>query len=159
MEEEIQVKEIKSTLPPMKIDMASALSTPTSVSDLHSSLRQTRSSETLPARFSSDTRPSPLGTPTPSQQQQHPYGNTYSTGSTGGGWGQEDDDRVEMTFDTAFDDTPAKGSRDRGDTPGHQRPEMKTAHTLPNMALADPWGDPDDDPDFGKEKEISMTFA
>lgn len=41
------------------------------------------------------------------------------------------------------------------------RPEAKTSQTMPNInaAASNPWADPDDD-DFGREKEeISMTFA
>lgn len=65
-----------------------------------------------------------------------------------------------MTFDTSFDDSasnrptppPKEGNL------ASSRPEMKSAQTLPNIALHDPWADPDDD-DFGKEKEVTMTFA
>ncbi|KAJ2902556.1 uncharacterized protein MKZ38_000386 [Zalerion maritima] len=43
---------------------------------------------------------------------------------------------------------------------GH-RPEAKTSKTAPVVPAANPWaGDEDfDDPDFGKEKDIEMTFA
>ncbi|KAK3335566.1 hypothetical protein B0T19DRAFT_436408 [Cercophora scortea] len=39
------------------------------------------------------------------------------------------------------------------------RPEIRTAQTVPNITLANAWADEDDDDDFGKEQEISMTFA
>lgn len=118
--EEIQIKEIKSTLPPMKLDMTastpSSASTPITTSNPHSSLRVTRSADHVPMHHATE-------------------------------------DDIQMTFDTAFDDRRAP------DPPARDlRPELKSAQTLPNVSLNNPWGDPDDE-DFGKEKEISMTFA
>ena len=73
-----------------------------------------------------------------------------------------------MTFDTSFveDDNrrpPPPPPKDLGfadeetETPLATRPEIKTSHTVPNITLSDPWADDDDE--FGREKEISMTFA
>jgi hypothetical protein len=62
-----------------------------------------------------------------------------------------------MTFDTSFDDHPRSATVAPTETAA-TRPQVKTAQTLPTMTLHEPWGDSDDD-DFGKEKEISMTFA
>lgn len=119
MEEELQVKEIKSTLPPMKLDISSSsASTPTATTNPHSSLRETRSVDHVPMHYAAE-------------------------------------DDIQMTFDTAFDDRPAKPLAEDNQS----RPDIKTSKTLPNLALNDPWADPDDDDDFGKEKEISMTFA
>ena len=45
-----------------------------------------------------------------------------------------------------------------GSGSGLARPEMRSAQTVPNISLADPWADEDEE--FGKgEKEIKMTFA
>ena len=66
------------------------------------------------------------------------------------------DDEVQMTFDTSFDDSRPTTTPPKNETPS--RPEMKTSKTLPEMTLRDPWNDPDDE-DFGKEKEMTMTFA
>ena len=73
-------------------------------------------------------------------------------------YGHEDEEEVQMTFDTAFadDDKPPKPPA-KDDVPP-SRPDYKSSQTVPNMAVHDPWADDDDD-DFGKEKEISMTFA
>lgn len=131
MEDEIQIKEIKSTLPPMKLDIsnisASASSTPTAPSHPHSSLRETRSADHVPINY-------------PQEEE------------------------ISMTFDTAFDDnTNTKNHNGSTTTPPktddyHARPDLKSSQTVPNVTLNNPWGDPDDE-DFGKEKEISMTFA
>ncbi|KAL2257823.1 hypothetical protein VTK26DRAFT_9126 [Humicola hyalothermophila] len=60
----------------------------------------------------------------------------------------------------------APGDDDRlasSEQPATARPELiRSAQTLPNISLKDPWADygaDDDDDDFGKEKEISLTFA
>lgn len=133
MEDEIQIKEIKSTLPPMKLDISnmppSSSSTPTATSNPYGSLRETRSADHVPIHYPPE-------------------------------------DEVSMTFDTAFDDHNETRNL-RGDslappsarTDDHSsRPDLKSSQTVPNVTLNNPWGDPDDE-DFGKEKEISMTFA
>ena len=64
-----------------------------------------------------------------------------------------------MTFDTSY-----RGEETKSPVPPTKdpspvaRPDFKTAQTVPNLTLADPWADEEDE-DFGKEKEISMTFA
>ncbi|KAJ8126665.1 hypothetical protein O1611_g6974 [Lasiodiplodia mahajangana] len=73
---------------------------------------------------------------------------------------EHEQDDIQMTFDTAFRDSeppPPPPAKDYADIRSPTRPEMKTSHTTPNVTLDDPWADDDDD--FGKEKEISMTFA
>ncbi|KND94980.1 putative membrane protein [Tolypocladium ophioglossoides CBS 100239] len=130
-EEELQVKEIQSTLPPMKLDF-SPISAPSSslVVDGRNPLRETKSADVLSIHGSHEARTSqdpPAYVPGPAEEE------------------------IQMTFDTSFDDEPM---RDDGLT----RPTIKTSNTVPNMTLTDPWADAEDE-DFGKEKEISMTFA
>lgn len=127
-EEELQIREIKSTLPPMKLDISPKPSTGAGAS--YSSLPETRTADYAPAR--------PMAA---------------------------DDNEVQMSFDTDYDDrasrsqthmhthTPAYAADD-----GLERPPIKQSQTLPNLQLNDPWGDSDDD-DFGKEKEMTLTFA
>ncbi|KAI3331968.1 DUF726-domain-containing protein [Xylariaceae sp. AK1471] len=126
-DEELQVKELASTLPPMKLDLSP--STPSKPRDI---LRETKSVD---------------GTPT--LRSGHFHEDTF----------QHEQDDIRMTFDTAFRDpaSPPPPMKDHVNTPGPTRPEMKSSHTTPNLALDDPWADEDED--FGKEKEISMTFA
>jgi hypothetical protein len=194
------VREIKSTLPPMKLDLSSPPLRPPH--DQIGSLRESRSVETLPMpmRLRGDNRSTSLQV-TPSQTRSR---------SPATGWGylpekhgddndgmqmtfdtsfdkpkkssakHYDDGGMSMTFDTAFDDEPRRSSTKRHDD-GMQmtfdtsfdepkksstlpvddratRPDIKTSKTSPNMAMSNPWGDAEDD-EFGKEKEISMTFA
>jgi hypothetical protein len=153
MEEELQIREIKSTLPPMRIEVPPAQPT-ASPSTLQRPLnaRGTQSADILPPRPSYSSHvsaergsraasPAYMGSPTPASRAD------------------PRDDGMQMTFDTSFDDDISR----RPTPPPKQdnfggRPEMKSSQTLPNIALHDPWGDPDDD-DFGKEKEMTMTFA
>ncbi|KAL6791987.1 DUF726 domain-containing protein [Trichoderma sp. SZMC 28012] len=154
--EEIQVKEIKSTLPPMKLDYSpvSSPQTPARNSGLapRESWQASKSAEVLPMRPANDSfspREQPattMGTPT-TRPSPSPY--LYEPSH------HHDEDEIQMTFDTSFHEPPRRHSAFDGES---SRPEIKTAKTVPNMTLADPWNDPDDD-DFGKEQEISMTFA
>ncbi|KAI1119646.1 hypothetical protein F5Y14DRAFT_446179 [Nemania sp. NC0429] len=126
-DEELQVKELASTLPPIKLEVP----TPTQ-SNLN--LRETKSVDGTPTLRSGQFDRDPF---------QHPQ------------------DDIHMTFDTAFTETepppPPPLAKDYANTRDSTRPEMKTSHTTPNVTLHDPWADEDED--FGKEKEISMTFA
>ncbi|KAK4172228.1 hypothetical protein QBC36DRAFT_197489 [Triangularia setosa] len=184
-EEVLQVKEIKSTLPPMKLD--------SSRTSRHS-LRESKSYDVVPTGFGSpngdrgsdEYRPAAASSPAYNRQgsfafpvsgsskQDSGYCPAYGGGS-GGGFG-DDDDGIQMTFDTGIDDHKPSSSAASGPTTrsaldyngygsiggnNHEppRPELRGSQTLPNIALADPWADYDDDGDFGKEKEIEMTFA
>ncbi|KAI6084510.1 DUF726-domain-containing protein [Hypoxylon rubiginosum] len=139
-EDELQPKELQSTLPPMKLD----LSPPPASSNLRDTLRETKSDEAV---FKS----SPLGGYRLSQERTQTLpvrGLDYHA--------PPPDDEIQMTFDTSFVEhanPPSPPAKDAS----LARPEFKTAQTTPNLALADPWADDDDE--FGKEKEISMTFA
>ncbi|KAK0389653.1 hypothetical protein NLU13_3228 [Sarocladium strictum] len=152
VEEELQIREIKSTLPPMRIEVpANPALSPASI---HRPLtaRGSPRADVLPPRPSysspgSVDRGSRAASPaylrpiTPVRQADPP------------------DHGMQMTFDTSFDDDASRRPTPppkEGSLPG--RPEMKSAQTLPNIALHDPWADPDDE-DFGKEKEVTMTFA
>ncbi|KAI0432631.1 DUF726-domain-containing protein [Xylaria sp. FL1042] len=126
-DEELQVKELASTLPPMKLDLS-----PSAQSNPRDMLRETKSLDGTPALRSGGVHGHPI---------------------------HDEQDDVQMTFDTAFraSEPPPPPMKDYVNTPGPTRPEMKTSHTTPNVALEDPWADEDED--FGKEKEITMTFA
>ncbi|KAK1981989.1 hypothetical protein LZ30DRAFT_688749 [Colletotrichum cereale] len=154
--EDFQVKELKSTLPPMKLDLSSSNSS----LNPRDALRETKSAYAVPGRASYETTGSysytPERTPTfhlsqtfsPTERAVSPYHAAPSPL-----------EEVEMTFDTSFHDPPpAPRPPPKDDLPG--RPEMKSAQTAPNMGAPNPWADiDDDDDDFGKEKEIQMTFA
>ncbi|KAL8370249.1 hypothetical protein RB595_000572 [Gaeumannomyces hyphopodioides] len=57
--------------------------------------------------------------------------------------------------------TAVPGAGEAGGRAG-SRPAITTSQTMPNIRQSNPWANLDDDfddPDFGQEKEISMTFA
>ncbi|PFH57713.1 hypothetical protein XA68_14659 [Ophiocordyceps unilateralis] len=121
-EETLQVREIESTLPPMKLDVSPAMV------EERKSLRETKSAEAMPLHRTSEPRD--------------------------GQKAAEEGEEVQMTFDTSF--TEGRLAKSEGEPP--VRPGVVASQTVPNVALASSWTDPDDE-DFGVEKEISMTFA
>ncbi|KAF4345599.1 DUF726 domain protein [Fusarium beomiforme] len=161
--EDLQVKEIKSTLPPMKLDVSSLPASPSAVAngsragsrtdlaapqDSHDSgVSQERSRSYTPSYTRQASPPA----------YSSPYGGGFGSGHGDAyGSGRHEDD-IQMTFDTSFDEHPRSATAAPTEM-APSRPQVKTAQTLPTMTLHEPWGDSDDD-DFGKEKEISMTFA
>ena len=132
--EVFQIREIQSTLPPMKLELPPAES-PTS----------TASTPRLNGRGSLDGGPRAINSHLTAAR--NPTGRSASTSGVYSQHEQESEG-IHTTFDNGFDSRHDES----------QRPEMKSTKTAPNIPMHDPWADPDDD-DFGKEKEISMTFA
>lgn len=134
-EDTLPVRELKSTLPPMKIPSPGLPLSP------RDSLSQTRSlGASQYATYGSSRTPS------------------FNYGHPSSGY---EDEEIQMTFDTGIDDShrPQRSQTVSAETSLSSRPEFKTAQTVPSIPTAsNPWADADDD-DFGKEKEISMTFA
>ncbi|KZL88262.1 duf726 domain protein [Colletotrichum incanum] len=154
--EEFQVKELKSTLPPMKLDLNSSSSS----LNPRDTLRETKSAYAVPGRASYETTGSYSYTPerTPTFHSSQTFSPTQRVVSPYHAAPSPLEEEIEMTFDTSFHDPPAAPRPPPKDDPP-SRPEMKSAQTAPNMAAPNPWADIDDDDDFGKEKEIQMTFA
>ncbi|CZT42758.1 related to DUF726 domain protein [Rhynchosporium secalis] len=172
--EHMEVKELKSTLPPMKLDLTSSPLSPTYP---RSPLRETQSydgsgSATLKVnKFSSDVSPRKSSSEWIPAKRSPPV---YA----------EEEEEIQMTFDTAYRSPPRSAGTSsthlpiRIPTPLNpptpepteraatlQRPELKSSSTMP-ATLAPPmdlghnaWADDDDDDEFGTEKEIQMTFA
>ena len=169
--EGIQIKEIKSTLPPMKLDV----STPPRPS---STLRGTRSLDgsrtTLAQKPNASTPSLPVtvngrNTPSPAKPSAPNGYNDYDEFNDG-------DNEISMTFDTSYHPSPAP-SYPRSPAPPStlpspnppqeawispslaERPPLRSANTMPiNMNPEhNAWADDDDE--FGQEREISMTFA
>ncbi|KAF4877452.1 putative membrane protein [Colletotrichum siamense] len=153
--EEFQVKELKSTLPPMKLDLNSSNSS----LNPRDSLRETKSAYAVPGRASYETSGSygytPERTPTFHSSQTFPATQRAPSPYHAALSPQED---IQMTFDDSFHDPPPAPRPPPKDDPPPTRPEMKTTQSVPTIA-SNPWADIDDDDDFGKEKDISMTFA
>lgn len=160
--EEIQVKEIKSTLPPMKLDYSPVTSpgTPVRGASLgpRDSWQTSKSAEVLPIRssnggggYSPRELPATTGLGSPAARSpaaRSPY--HYEPNL-------HEEEEVSMTFDTSFHEPVAR--RHSTFDEGPSRPEIKTTNTVPHVPnVSNPWNDLDDD-EFGKEQEISMTFA
>lgn len=139
--EELQPKELKSTLPPMK------LAVPPNENP-GNGLRAIRSDDGTGGTLRTASSPN-LGVPQEYTPRPSSSGFGYHSPNPSQAYGLDhDDDGVEMTFDDGFRDTSLAAPA---------RPDFKSAQTSPNLAIHDPWAD--DEEDFGKEKEISMTFA
>lgn len=170
----IEVKEIKSTLPPMKLnldnkqtlDANGGLTSPRSTS-----LRQTKSYSGL-----TDSRPGSSSS----------GGNRSASSGWGGGaasartgyndYDYDENDQISMTFDSG-PDRPSPVLKTNGSIHGpsplaspplptldslhSQRPPLTSSHTMP-ITHVNPehnaWADEVEDDEFGKEKEMSMTF-
>lgn len=130
----LQVRELQSTLPPMKIPSPGIALSP------RDSLTQTRSE---------------YATSSHAKNTSYDYGHSFAP---------HDDNEIQLTFDSGFEDHhPPQRSQTIAATGDYaSRPEFRTAQTAPSLAnsASNPWADLDDDEDdFGKEKEIEMTFA
>lgn len=128
----LQVRELQSTLPPMKIPSPGLVTSP------RDSLSHTTSEYAMHS----------------SRHASADHGRGFA--------GHHDDGvhmSFDTGFD---EDAPRpQRSQTQTASHAAARPEIRTSQTVPNMgaAASNPWADPDDD-DFGKEKEeISMTFA
>lgn len=166
--EGIEIKEIKSTLPPMKIDMTAASPNP------YSGLRETKSYNdslaVMQNNFGSST-----GNLSASAISGHSTPNKESRKQSFEEYDEHEDGDLTMTFDSSFKDPPApapsttpsrspalpSGTPDMPTwDPPSERPALKSATTEPNLNLApgyNAWADEYDD-EFGKEKEMKMTF-
>lgn len=186
--EHMEVKELKSTLPPMKLDLGSPSASLTSP---RSALRETKSYDAAtrlsvnrpspaasPRQSSADFRQASNNSPSVNASNNKPLPDTYAE--------YDEADDIQMTFDTSYHpDPPARSATSSTSqlplriaspmsppTPepteravNLQRPELKSSATLPAPSMMptatdlghNAWAD--DDEEFGKEKEIEMTFA
>ena len=161
--EGIQVREIKSTLPPMKLDLDQESLSPTGSNSPHSSLRQTRSFSGNPSLINGTWAAK-------STASRPPYDYQYDHDDL-------DDSNISMTFETpdprppppSAKASPASASLRGAQFPAslpslttEQRPALYSSNTMPSTSRhANPshnaWNDDDED-EFGREKEVSMTF-
>lgn len=160
----IEIKQLESTLPPMKIDMA-----PPSPSNPHSALRETKSyNDSIglsPKASSHDVSSTPNGD-NAANGVKNPRKNYDEYDEFA-----HDEGNVSMTFDTSFKEprpppssrSPNLQSFESSPRPSWsaptERPPLKSANTLPNVNITpdyNAWADEEDE--FGKEKEMKMTF-
>lgn len=170
--EHMEVRELKSTLPPMKLDLGSPPCSP------RDSLRETKSYDA--STMLQVNRPSPAHSPRQPSSEWIP-----SSGSPVPFYGVEEE-QVEMTFDTTYRSPPRSAATSRNNLPLRmspslgptpmsptmpeptdraatlQRPDLQSSSTSPAALPPTDFGRnawADDDEDFGQEKEIEMTFA
>ncbi|KAF2850767.1 DUF726-domain-containing protein [Plenodomus tracheiphilus IPT5] len=185
-EAEFEIKEIKSTLPPMKIDIATVPPPP------YSNLRETKSyndslgTSTLDSKTATNGAHTSTSATTQGKNTFAEY-DEYDEGA----------EHMEMTFDSSFREPvssvskspiPPSTGHSGASTPWEstsikppwnpdlqptwddptpaQRPQLKSVNTSPQPSTSNgtngnpgynAWADEFDD-DFGKEKEIQMTF-
>lgn len=169
--EGIEVKEIKSTLPPMRLSLGPQSAVPNSLSSPPPALRQTRS-------FSGcgDSRPSSSsaawggdGIKAIASPRAGHFDYDYDEHDL------HDDSNISMTFDDGPQRpilasaaspglaAPISGSSIKTSTIAAQRPPLYSSSTMPASSNnADPapersaWAEEEDE--FGHEKQVSMTF-
>jgi hypothetical protein len=168
--EGIEIKEIKSTLPPMKIDMSQTSPDP------KSSLRQTQSynDSLAPSAWKAGSSTPNLASPANGTYSPH---RTESPRQNLDEYDEHADGGMSMTFDSSFKDPPASIPPSKSPVPSHEsrdistwsspvpeRPPLTSATTEPSYKSNanytpgyNAWADEYDD-EFGKEKEMKMTF-
>jgi hypothetical protein len=164
----IEIKEIKSTLPPMKIDTTMFPINGDGLKSPPPGLRQTKSF----SGFSDGTRDSTSSAQAngSNKTQQHDYDEFE--------YNAQNDSQISMTFESPERPRPTFGDRQ---TSMHEspvtssptssqlpiRPALQSSNTMPvsNRSVSNntpmsyernAWADDEDE--FGKEKELSMTF-
>jgi hypothetical protein len=176
--EQMEVRELKSTLPPMKLDLASPITSPVLPSH-RNSLREIKTYDSASMLKPNDYRSpgnSPGHSPRQSSSEWIPAARSPANYA-------HDEEEVEMTFDTSYHSSPPSASASFNHLPLRSplplsptpepkdraatllRPELKSSQTMPTTkplpSLPDfesnAWAD--DDEEFGREKEIEMTFA
>jgi len=137
--ERMEVKELESTLPPMRLELDSFAVQP------RSSLRETKSYDESTSLAKSATLPS-INQPHDEAELEMTFDTSFSDPPT---------KRSASASPSPANWPPQAEPTDRAAT--LQRPELKTSQTLPAINLDhNAWADDDDE---FREKEMEMTFA
>ncbi|KAK6587292.1 hypothetical protein PZA11_000582 [Diplocarpon coronariae] len=171
--EQMEVKELKSTLPPIRLDLGSSSSSPTSPSNHRNSPLERKSYDAY--TMLQVSKPSPAASP------RQPSSEWVTPGRSHTPFYGADEEEIQMTFDSAYRspslsaampdnplplqapaplNPPTPKPTDREAT--LQKPELKSSSTMPSTLPPLDYGHnawADEDEDFGVEKEIEMTFA
>ena len=156
--EDLSVREIPSTLPPMKLHIR-----PTTTTTTMRTGSQTRSQ--TGGSLTPGSSPTPVSGASPAQESiRVSREQTPSSQASASYYGARDDDdddgsavedKIEMSFEPP---QPQHAAATTVETLA-ELPDLGTASKMvANISMPDPWADLDDE-DFGKEQEISMTFA
>ncbi|KAI9876568.1 MAG: Transmembrane and coiled-coil domain-containing protein 4 [Pleopsidium flavum] len=181
--EEIEVKQLESTLPPMKLNLnGTGSSVDKALQSPYSNLRETKSFDaSMVSRPSATTTLPQTDLRNGHDSNRHRFDRTYDKEDDAEGFAPRADgeSEVRMTFDSSYhtptrsdqstqaaeiplnDHSPAPFSSSTPTT--LQRPELRSSATMPadlsGLSLEhNAWAE-DDDQDFGKEKEMKMSFA
>ena len=180
--EQIEVKQLESTLPPMKLDLNGDKPPP----NPYSSLRETKSydaSMALPPEANVDTSQSSLPK---GSQRENPFDKGYDEYNLSAevvNLDHRSPERSKLSFDdSVHSPSPRHSSQFPTDSPGRiqsppresitdsttpQRPPLRTSLTSPSTAETNTpglgiqhnaWAD-EEDIDFGREKEVKLTFG
>lgn len=169
----VEVKQLESTLPPMKLNMAAAQpinprltlrGTKSFDGGMTPAPKANMSTKSLTAITNGHAASSPV--------RNHEY-DEYDHPN-----GSRDEGDISMTFDTSYQNSPAAPSLPRSPAvPSHvaspeppqrslnsspQRPPLQTSRTVPAGSFSmspehNAWADEEED-DVGREKEMKMTF-
>lgn len=182
--EQIEVKQLESTLPPMKLNLnGTGSSVDKGLQSPYSTLRETKSFDA-----SMVSRPSPTTIlPEKDLRNEHdtdtsrPPNNAYDEYNEAEDFAPRanGESEVQMTFDNSYHTPPSLGQSAQApeiplsDHPPEsssasgaaklQRPELRSSATMPvgisRLSLEhNAWAE-DEDEGFGKEKEMKMSFA
>ena len=192
--EQIEVKQLESTLPPIKLSVddfkgpdGTQRSQPTSP---YSNLRETKSYDDTSKTSTASKITSAFKTRIGASNSSLPSGeNPFNKGydeynlSSETMPGVASADHGKLSFDELQKSSPGHSPHFEQGSPGAapgsplrqeieksssppQRPSLKSTVTAPvprspspSMLERNAWADEEDDPEFGKEKEISMTFG
>lgn len=166
LSERLEVKELKSTLPPMKLDLESSMISP------RPSLRETK---TYDASILANSKSSTIGSSPPLPRLSSDKSHNIDNPSAGSSNTYLREDDIRMTFDDAYRSPAPSSDSFPKSTPAPnlsppmassvnrsaalQRPDLKSSVTMPALGLGlehNAWADEDEE---FKEKEIEMTFA
>jgi len=174
--EGFKIKELESTLPPMKLDIsAPSLATPSPA------LRSSRSfNGSVDTSGKPEDKPSSFSRPQTNTGPPPPAYNSWDDYDKSAIGGLHSDGSIQMSFDTSYvDKRPAAKSFDLPRPPPREqwapnpvepgwssvsnslRPSLEKSKTAPSPSkpvnpLRNAWADDDDE--FGGEKEMKMTF-
>ncbi|TVY49299.1 putative membrane protein [Lachnellula occidentalis] len=179
--EQMEVKELKSTLPPMKLDLASSPGSP----NPRNSLRETKSYDAATTLKTNDSPSASPHMPTPSRVSSSndvPAIKSLNINTPSGmqsrysEYQEDEEDEIQMTFGSepshnprsqpnaplsatpSFNSVPQLPAYAAKDETSESRPELKSSQTMPTIGLdTNAWAEEEDE--FGPEKEIQMTFA
>ncbi|OBT61857.1 hypothetical protein VE03_08819 [Pseudogymnoascus sp. 23342-1-I1] len=132
--ENFEVKELESTLPPMKLDFSSPAASPAVPSSSLGALRDTKSADVIPTMGTYEASPSPA------PKKSYAYGHDDGYKSYQSSPYLAPDDEVQMSFDTSYA-SPARSSTGLGLSPSGLKAEEGWGETRSGLRAEEGWGE------------------